>query len=77
MGWIAREEKVKDQQGANGAASAIVLPAMSYFPSLVSIQFFFVAIFLSPDPSSDCSIPPHAGPGAPRRSIAKGSRLGH
>ena len=36
---MEQEEQVKDWQGTNGAASAIVLPAMSSFPSLVSIPF--------------------------------------
>jgi len=46
---MEQEEQAKDRQGANGVASAIVLPAMSSFPSLVSILFFFAAIGLSPD----------------------------
>jgi hypothetical protein len=37
---MQQEEQAKDQQGANGAASAIALPAMSSFPSVVSIPFF-------------------------------------
>ena len=68
---------MEDRQGASGVALAIALLAMSSFPSLVSIPFFFVDFYLGPDPSSDCSTPLHAGPGAPRRGIAEGSSLVH
>jgi hypothetical protein len=71
------KEEVKDQQGANGAALAIALPAMSLSPLLCPFRFFFAAICLSPDPSSDHSAPLHAGPGPPRRGITQGSRLAH
>ena len=36
---MEQEEQVKDQQGANGVAPAIMLPVMSSFPSLMSILF--------------------------------------
>ena len=65
MGWMEQEEQMKDRQGANGAALAIALPAMSYFPSLVSISFFFAGICLSPNPSLDHATPPHDGLGGP------------
>jgi hypothetical protein len=64
MGQMEQEEQPKDRQGANEAAPAIVLPAMSSFPSHVSILFFFAVLCLSPDPSSNHSTPSHVCPGA-------------
>ena len=37
---MEQEEQVKDWQGADRTTLAIVLPAMSSFPSLVSIPFY-------------------------------------
>jgi hypothetical protein len=72
MGWTEHEGQVRDQQGANGTAPTTALPAMSSFPSLVSIA----CTFLSPDPSLDQTTPPHNGLGGPRRGITKGSKAG-
>jgi hypothetical protein len=69
---MQQEEQAKDQQGANGAASAIALPAMSSFPLLCPFRFSFAAICLSPYPSSDHSAPPHAGPGPPQKGHHRG-----
>jgi hypothetical protein len=44
---MEQEEQAKGCQGANGMASAVVLPAMSPFPSLASISFICSYLYAS------------------------------
>jgi hypothetical protein len=76
MGRWSRSSKAKDREGANGAALAIALPAMSSFSYLVSITCFFADFYLSSDLSSDRSTRMSVR-GPPRRGITEGSRLAH
>jgi hypothetical protein len=76
MGRWSRSSKAKDREGANGAALAIALPAMSSFSYLVSITCFFADFYLSSDLSSDRSTPPHVGPRAPKKGHHRGFKAG-
>ena len=74
---MEQEEQAKDRQGANGASPAIVLLAMSCFPSLMSIPFSLqLSAYLL---ILHQIVLPHRMPvwGPPRRGITEGSRLSH
>ena len=65
---MEQEEQAKDWQGANRTTLAIVLPAMSSFPSLVSILFSLqLSAYL---PILHQIIPPH-------RMLVRGPQKGH